>query len=228
MLFGVQLARAILLTQSKRIIWVIFMSVKSILGSLAALTLIAGCATSTPYQQSLDGKLGFNQQQIENDRWSVSFAGNSLTDRQTVETYLLYRAAELTTENGYDYFQIAKSDTNEDRRVIASPSSFYDPFYHGAAFRYRFYGTRGRLYPSRYGRFGRAGLHRSGFYGSRFGYSPFHNGFGVGAYDYREVTRYDATAQIVMRRGQKPDDPAYFDAAQVLSNLAGRIERPEV
>jgi len=202
------------------------MSLKSIFGSLAALAVLSGCATSTPYQQAADGQWGFTQQQIENDRWSVSFAGNSLTDRQTVETYLLYRAAELTAEQGYDYFHVAKSDTNEDRRVVASPSSFYDPFYSGFACDYRFYGARGRLYPTRYNR---ARLHRSSFGGARFGYyDPFYNRFGAGAYDYREITRYDAEAQIIMRRGQKPDDPAYFDASQVLLNLAGRIERPDI
>jgi hypothetical protein len=39
---------------------------------------------------------GYSEQQIENNRFRVQFAGNSLTDRKTVETYLLYRAAELT------------------------------------------------------------------------------------------------------------------------------------
>ena len=40
------------------------------------------------------------------DRWKVSFSGNSLTDRNTVETYLLYRAAELTDQQ----LQYAASD----------------------------------------------------------------------------------------------------------------------
>lgn len=202
------------------------MSLKTLLGSLAAMTIIAGCATSTPYQPAIDGKSGFNQQQIESNRWDVSFSGNSLTDRQTVETYLLYRAAELTVEQGYDYFHVADSDTNEDRSVRVSPGAFYDPFYSGFACNYRFYGSRGRLFPSR---FSHGSFYRSSFRRSRFGYGdPFFGRSSFGTYDYREVTRYDATAQIIMRRGEKPDDPAYFDAAQVLNNLAGRIERPEI
>ena len=175
------------------------MSLKTVFGSLAALAIVSGCATSTPYQPALDGKWGFDQQQIEENRWTVSFAGNSLTDRQTVETYLLYRAAELTEQQGYDYFHVADSDTNEDRRVVASPNGFYDPFYSGFACNYRFYGRHGRLYPTR---IGRNGLHRASFYGSRFGYyDPYHRGFGPSAYDYREVIRYDANAQIILRRG---------------------------
>ena len=202
------------------------MSLKTVFGSLAALTIFAGCASTTPYQQAIDGGKGYSQQQIENNRWAVSFSGNSLTDRQTVETYLLYRAAELTSEQGYDYFHVTQSDTDEDRRVVASPSAFYDPFYSGFACNYRFYGSRGRLYPTR---FARSSYRGSAFYRTRFGYyDPYYGRFGSGAYDYREVTRYDATAQIVMQRGEKPDDPAYFDAVQVLSNLAGRIERPDI
>lgn len=202
------------------------MSLKTIFGSLAALTIIGGCATSTPYQPVADGKWGFDQQQIEQNRWSVSFAGNSLTDRQTVETYLLYRAAELTDQQGFDYFHVADSDTNENRRVVASPNGFYDPFYSGFACDYRFYGRRGRLYPTRYDR---TRFHSASLRSARYGYyDPFYDRFGPGSYDYREITRYNASAQIIMRRGQKPDDPAYFDAAQVLNNLAGRIERPEV
>ena len=202
------------------------MSIKTFLGSLAALTLISACATSTPYQQAADGQWGYNQQQIEDNRWTVSFAGNSLTDRQTVETYLLYRAAELTQQNGFDHFRVADSDTNEKTRVVASPSAFYDPFYSGFACDYRYFGPRGRLYPTSFRR-GRG--YRSSFYGSRFGYyDPFYGRFGPAAYDYREITRYDASAEIIMGSGPKPDDAAYFDAGQVLNNLAGRIERPEV
>lgn len=202
------------------------MSIKSILGSLAAFTLISACASSTPYQAAVDGKYGFAQQQIEDDRWTVSFAGNSLTDRQKVETYLLFRAAELTQQQGYDHFRVSDSDTNANRRIIASPSAFHDPFYSGFACNYRYFGPRGRLYPTS---FYRSRGSRSAFHRARFGYyDPFFDGFGRGAYDYREVTRYDATAEIIMGIGDKPDDPAYFSADQVLKNLAGIIERPEV
>ena len=74
--------------------------------ALAALAVLGACATATPYQAALDGQKGYANQQIESNRWQISFAGNSLTDRKTVETYLLYRAAELTDQEGYDYFQV--------------------------------------------------------------------------------------------------------------------------
>jgi len=201
------------------------MNIKTLFVGIAALAVLGACATATPYQQAVDRSGGYAEQQIEQDRWTVSFAGNTLTDRQTVETYLLYRAAELTQQQGFDHFRVVDRNTDEKSRIVASPSlNSYDPFYSGFACDYRFYGARGaRYYPSRL-RGGRYG--RRSFYGaSRYGY---YDPFWGDSYDYREVTRYDATAEIIMGRGPKPSDPAYFNADEILQNLAGRIARPEI
>src|SRR5918995_6473317 len=73
--------------------------------------LIAACAGGpTPYQQAQDG-YGYSEQRIEENRYRVSFAGNSATTRQTVEDYLLYRAAELTVQTGHDWFEVADRST---------------------------------------------------------------------------------------------------------------------
>ncbi|MEO1361130.1 MAG: hypothetical protein AAFU81_12380, partial [Pseudomonadota bacterium] len=116
------------------------------LSALAALVVMGACATATPYQAALNGQKGYENQQIENNRWQISFAGNSLTERQTVETYLLYRAAELTSLEGYDYFRVIQRDTDEDRRIVATGAGAFDPFYSGFYCNYRFYGRHGRLY----------------------------------------------------------------------------------
>ena len=71
--------------------------------ALALACLLAGCATS--YQSSgLTG--GFRDFQIEGDVYRVAFSGNGNTTRETTQTYLLYRAAELTLEKGFDGFEI--------------------------------------------------------------------------------------------------------------------------
>ena len=77
----------------------------------SALTLVA-CATATPYQAASEpgGFDGFSQQLIENDRARISFGGNSLTNRETVENYLLYRAAEVAVERGYETFTLQERD----------------------------------------------------------------------------------------------------------------------
>lgn len=188
--------------------------------ALAALFVLGACATATPYQAATDGQRGYANQQIENNRWHISFAGNSLTDRQTVETYLLYRAAELTDLEGYDYFRVVQRETDADRRLVATGHGAYDPFYSNFYCDYRFYGRHGRLYGYPRSWYAR----RAGFYGP-YGYrDPFwHSGW-----DYREVVRYEATSEIVMGKGEKPDDPSFFNADEVLMNLAGQIERPDV
>jgi len=78
---------------------------------------LAACATATPYQPRVgDSSYGYADQPIESNRYRVTFAGNSLTSRDTVETYLLYRAAQLTLEKGYDYFVVADQDMAVDTR----------------------------------------------------------------------------------------------------------------
>jgi hypothetical protein len=64
---------------------------------------LAGCAT--PYQPNgMTG--GFNQLQLKDDIWRVSFNGNGFTSHETAQTYWLYRCAELSIEKGYDGFEL--------------------------------------------------------------------------------------------------------------------------
>lgn len=94
---------------------------------------LAACVSVTPYQQA-DKGYGYSEQQIENNRFRVSFAGNSDTPKQTVETYLLFRAAELTLKSGYDYFVFASDSTDASTRYLQSFDGFYGgwgPYYWG-------------------------------------------------------------------------------------------------
>ena len=67
----------------------------------------------TPYQEERDG-YGYSEQQIEENRYRVSFAGNAATSRQTVEDYLLYRAAELSVQTGHDWFEVVDRNTVQE------------------------------------------------------------------------------------------------------------------
>lgn len=87
---------------------------------LASVALLAACATTTPYQPQRDG-YGYSEQPLEPNRIRISFAGSSATPRETVENYLLYRAAEVTLARGFDYFVMAKSLT-EARAAGSSPA----------------------------------------------------------------------------------------------------------
>ncbi len=66
----------------------------------------AACATATPYQPAGENGFGYHQQQLENNRYRVSFIANAHTDSETVQNYLLYRAAQITLDSGNDYFII--------------------------------------------------------------------------------------------------------------------------
>lgn len=74
---------------------------------------VAGCATATPYQPKQNGA-GYANQQLESNRYRISFDGNSATPRETVENYVLYRAAELTLDQGYDFFVLSSTSTERE------------------------------------------------------------------------------------------------------------------
>jgi hypothetical protein len=188
----------------------------SLIAALAALSLLGACATATPYQAAAGYDRGYSEQKIETNRFQVQFAGNSLTDRKTVETYLLYRAAELTKQQGFDHFRVVQRDTDANTRLVST--GYYDPFYDHFSLRYRYFGPRAAYFRDPYRRY-----YPGPSYYSRFGY---YDPFWGGPPDFREQTSYIASAEIVMGKGPKPDDVAFFDADQVIFNLSGSIQRP--
>lgn len=101
------------------------------------LCLLAACATPTPYQPAVGDRNGYRDQALENNRYLVVFTGNSLTPRQTVELYLLYRAAEITVQTGNDYFIVVSQET-ERATVYESTFSSLDGYgFYGYPYYYR-------------------------------------------------------------------------------------------
>ena len=87
----------------------------------AVVLLAASCAT--PYQQhSLRG--GYDDSRIDSNTVLVSFKGNGYTPKDRVQTYMLYRCAEVTANAGYDYFVIVSSDDEVKEGAINLPSSY--------------------------------------------------------------------------------------------------------
>ena len=166
--------------------------------ALAVACGLAACATSTPYQPADRGGYGFSDQRIEETKYRITFRGNSSTSRETVENSLLYRAAELTVESGFDYFVVSEQDTEANKRYSSSPSpAFYGRYYYG-------YGPYCCAFP---------------YYAYGWGW-----GGGYGDYSTREYTRYTAIAFVSMHKGQKPaDNPEAFDARSVIENLRSYV-----
>jgi hypothetical protein len=76
---------------------------RSILALVLVLPLLGGCAT-TYQKSSVTG--GFSEQQLEGDIWRVRFAGNGFVSHESVQSYWLYRCAEVALEKGYGGFEI--------------------------------------------------------------------------------------------------------------------------
>ena len=167
---------------------------------------LAACETATPYQPAKPNAAvsgGFTDQKIDANHFRVTFSGNSVTSRKTVETYLLYRAAELTVNQGFDWFQMVDRKTRDTGQTFISPGpgawGYWQPYwrYHRGRFGWRTWDP---------------------FWGDPFWADD---------YDVQTIDRFDADAEIAMGHGPKPaDDPKAFDAHEVMTNLGPSIVRP--
>nr|WP_209308553.1 hypothetical protein [Sphingomonas corticis] len=190
---------------------------KAVVAALAASTmLVAACATETTYRPATGSgfyRTGYSDLRIEPNRYRVTFAGNTVTDRDVVERYLLFRAAELTLQNGFDYFVMADRDTDRQARTYSTPGAW------GPGFG----GFGGGLWGPRWG-----------FYGRGFGYrawDPFWGGpwggWGGGA-DIRTVDRYEASAEVVMFKGTpERGNVRAFNARAVVDNIGPTVRLPK-
>jgi hypothetical protein len=178
---------------------------------LPLIALVAACATPTPYQplgaRGTGASGGYSERQVEQNRFLVSFAGNELTSRERVETYLLYRAAELTVQQGFDWF------VTDDRMTNRESHTYVDrPF--GS------WGGWGGYWGPRWRYWGRG-------YGWRSWDPWFGDPFWADSIDIHTVDRYEANAEILMGKGPKPaDNRRAFDARDVLARLGPSIEMP--
>jgi hypothetical protein len=175
---------------------------------------LSGCVTPTPYQPLVKGTSaagGYSETRIEPDRWRVTFAGNTATKRETVETYLLFRAAELTLQNGYDWFSVDDRQTDTQARAYIQPDPFYGPWYGGFGYWRPAWRYRG------------AGFGPWGPWGPWYG-GPYYGG-GV---DVTTIQNFEASAEIMTHKGAKPvSDPRAFDAHAVVENLKPKILYPQ-
>jgi hypothetical protein len=176
--------------------------------ALAGLALgLSACETATPYQPLQHGTKvsgGFSDQKLDADHFRVMFKGNTDTPRATVESYLLYRAAEITIAQGYDWFETVDRHTDREKETWVDP--LYGPGYRWGYFRpyWNFYGPG---------------------YGWR-GWGPW--GGPWGAYDIQTVQKFQAAADIALFHGPKPPgDARALDAREVLANLGPKIQRPK-
>jgi hypothetical protein len=184
-----------------------FLTAAAMILSAAAL---GSCTTATPYQpyrpESASGVHGgYSEQQLAPDRYLVRFHGNELTSRDRVEGYMLYRAAELTVQSGFDSFEIVERHTEHDVETYVERDPLYRPWY-GVG--YEWWRPHWRYYDPAYG------------------WSPWHP-YGYARVDIRRVESFEAEAEIVMRRGGGVQGRRVFDARRVMADLGPTIRLPK-
>jgi len=168
-----------------------------LLGTLGFLVLTA-CTTPTPYAPKTPGdNTGYTDQRLDQNRYRVTFTGNSVTPRETVENYLLLRSAEVTLQSGSRYFVF---DTRDTEAKTSYRSDFVGwPGWHGRGFWY----------------------HHSWAFQDPFYGPPYDQ------VDSFPITRYQAYAEIVMLTPeQAKDDPRALDARDVVDHIGASAVQP--
>ncbi|MBV9548591.1 MAG: hypothetical protein JO256_02845 [Alphaproteobacteria bacterium] len=95
---------------------------------------LAACMAPAPYGPRRPGETtGYTDRELAPGRYRITFTGNSVTARETVENYLLLRAAEVTLAAGGTHFIFDDRDTRARTTVHADPA-FYGPGYWGGGF----------------------------------------------------------------------------------------------
>ena len=196
----------------------------TVLAALASSTLLmAGCQTETTFHPATSRGFyseGYSERPLQPGRWIVSFSGNSVTSRDTVERYLFFRAAQLTLQQGFDNFVLADRDTKLRSRTYSTPGGWGPGFGYGGFGGYGYGGFGGYWGPSwRY--------HGGGF-GWR-SYDPFFGGYGPwgGGFDINTIDKFEATADIIMRHGPIPQgDVRAFDARKVVETIGPSVVLP--
>jgi hypothetical protein len=179
------------------------LAVAAVLGLAAGLS---ACATATPYQPDKPGAAssgGFSDVRLADNRFRVTFRGNSLTSRDTVEKYLLYRAAELTSQGGYDWFVMDNRQTDKSTHTYVDPEPFGPRYGYWHPY-WRYYGHRGgwRTWDP--------------FWGDPFWHDDI---------DVTTVERFEASAEVTMGRGAPPEHGIV--AKVVMGDLGPTLQRPK-
>ena len=135
----------------------------------------------------------------------MRFHGNEVTSRERVETYLLYRAAELPVANGYEWFAIADRHTEHDVETYVRQSPLGAYGYWGPLWRYHRYG-----------------------YGWDVWYPGYGGPFWADTIDVSTVEAFQVEAEINLEKGALPaGNPNALDARRIMSDLAQTIVRPK-
>ncbi len=159
-------------------------------------TLLAACASQTDYKPAdRRGGYGYTETQLTDNRYRVTFTGNASTPRETVADFALLRAAELTLQNGYDWFKLVDRETDKKTRTTMVDTGVGVGHHHSSVYR-------------------RCGLLTCDTVVTHSGH---HGGGGVVSGSTR--SSYSSAIEIVMGKDPMPEDVETYDAQQLAATL---------
>ena len=87
--------------------------IKAVLFAAVATATLAACQTTPTYSAAASGNAaGYSEQQIESNRYSVTYRAPGGADAQTLNDYALLRAADLTLEHNRNWFWVDRRSLN--------------------------------------------------------------------------------------------------------------------
>lgn len=95
---------------------------KHVLIVAAALALTACASTPTYTPAASSGGAGYSETAIESNRYFVTYRAPGAADAALVQDYALLRAADLTLQNGREWFWVDRRTLDEDAARRSGPS----------------------------------------------------------------------------------------------------------
>jgi outer membrane protein TolC len=91
---------------------------------VAACIVVAGCATTPPPYTAAASptSVGYSETQIENNRYFVTYRAGTSADAQLLQDYALLRAADLTLQNGREWFWVDRRTLDDAGAYRSGPS----------------------------------------------------------------------------------------------------------
>ncbi len=91
---------------------------------ISSLSMLAACVSTTAYVPARDaGDFGYYSSKISENRFRVVFNGRASTSTGSARDFALLRAAELTLQEGADWFQVVDRETETTAASVPSASS---------------------------------------------------------------------------------------------------------
>ncbi len=164
------------------------------LSVIFASALLVACSSQPEYREAKGSGYGYQETKISETQYRVGFKARG-TDKSKAMDYALLRAAEVTLENGHDWFIVTHRETLIDRERVRSGSSLGYMNSHDVVTRCGAISCTTRHYPR----------------------SSYSAGIHIGGNSSSEI---ESILEIKIGKGMRPDTDYSFNASEVKENLS--------